>query len=213
MKSKLVSDLLSDPRAFREKGKTYELLQEFFAGLNVNLLRRLLHNDDLDVRNAAIWITSELGYKANSLINDVMTSIEIGDRYYKYHALEIIASYSHEESPRYFAQIPLALESDDDVLRRLAMRLLVRTDVSILQIVLNHHLLSSVHKVGIRLLLDAAEMTKETLRDFLVDQQKVLRLYASVAVFRVPKLDDSLIGMLLNSTVPDVSRFANEWTV
>jgi hypothetical protein len=56
-------------------------------------------------------------------------------------------------------------------------------------------------------------MTKETLRDFLVDQQKVLRLYASVAVFRVPKLDDSLIGMLLNSTVPDVSRFANEWTV
>lgn len=43
----LIGELLADPAGFKERGRPYQLLEEYFAGLSVETLRPLLRHDDM----------------------------------------------------------------------------------------------------------------------------------------------------------------------
>jgi hypothetical protein len=51
----LIGELLADPAAFQERGRAYQLLEEYFAGLPVQTLRPLLQHTDTLVKYAAVW--------------------------------------------------------------------------------------------------------------------------------------------------------------
>src|SRR5258705_7826724 len=121
---RLIAELLDDSKGFFESAKAYELLQEFFGGLALGSLRPLLTSNDQYIRRTALWITSELGPRGCDLIGEVLQLQDDPDRYIQYHVLEIIAVCAHGEQSGAFAHVARSLESQDDVLRILAMRLI-----------------------------------------------------------------------------------------
>jgi hypothetical protein len=68
----LVKELHENPHVFYEKGKSYQLLQEYFKGFEIDTLTDLLTNSDPYVKRAAIWIASELGHESRSLIKEIV---------------------------------------------------------------------------------------------------------------------------------------------
>jgi HEAT repeat protein len=129
----LIRDLLADPRKFGDEGRAYGLLQAYFEGLPLETLHPLLRSDDSLVQRAAVFVASELGSQAKGLVDDVIPLLHSGDRYLQYHAMEVLAVCCEAERAKEFAHVAQALESDDDVLRALAMRLISSADVSQLE--------------------------------------------------------------------------------
>src|SRR5688572_2854938 len=86
----LIEQMLSNPARFRETGKPYALLQEYFHGFPLHTLKPLIGHDDIDVRRSVVWIISELGHDGCPLLLDVKALIGEGDRYISYHVLDIL---------------------------------------------------------------------------------------------------------------------------
>jgi hypothetical protein len=121
---RLIDDLLADPPGFDASSRGYDLLKAYFAGLSLETLRPLLKSDDVHVQRVAAFVASELGIQARSLVDDVIPLLSSGNRYLQYHALEVLTVCCKAERAVDFAHVARALESDDDVLRVLAMRLI-----------------------------------------------------------------------------------------
>lgn len=126
--SKLIEELAAEPQAFFDGGRTYELLQCYFDGLPKDTLVPLLRSDDVVVRRAAAFVVSELGIAAQELLPEVVSLMESGDRYSKYQAMESLTVCAEDEEAEHFFHVPLELESEDAVLRKLAMRLISRAE-------------------------------------------------------------------------------------
>jgi hypothetical protein len=121
---RLIDDLLADPPGFDASSRGHDLLKAYFAGLPLETLRPLLKSDDVHVQRVAAFVASELGIQARSLVDDVIPLLSSGNRYLQYLALEVLAVCGEGERAREFAHVVRALESDDEVLRARAMRLL-----------------------------------------------------------------------------------------
>jgi len=77
-----------------------------------------------------VFVASELGSQTQSLLDDAIPFIRSGDRYVQYHPMEVLAVCCAGERAGEFAHVVRALESNDDVLRVLAMRLMANADAT-----------------------------------------------------------------------------------
>jgi hypothetical protein len=207
-----IQDLLSNPEEFNERGGAYVLLQDYFSGLTLSSLKELICNENSDVRKAAIWIASELGEKSREILEEIVSKIDVGDRYFRYHALEVVLVCAQGPKIHHFIEITLALSWSDEVLRRLALRLMVRADmtqiVAAAAQVANDSRINDAHLDGLRLLTEHEKLSLTEFKKYLDASDKTTRLYASVKFVRdnlsspanplsLPKADDPEILSLV----------------
>jgi HEAT repeat protein len=210
----IIAELLANPAAFKERGRAYELLEEYFAGLSIDTLRPLLAHSDILVRHAAVFVASELGQQSCTLLDDVIALLKDEDRYLSYHALEVVAVCADGAQVDRFVHIPRALESHDEVIRTLAMRLLRRADVA--QLVAGHRLAASIrlnagsHKDGLLMLADWQSHQPDDVRRMLLDEDPVARRYGVVGAKHMRYTCPELLQLAADLPDSDVRRFATE---
>jgi hypothetical protein len=106
----------------------------------------------------------------------------------------------------------LALESDDDVLRGLAMRLVARADVSQLEAARQSFEASDerhrAHVVALGALVAAHLVSPETVAAMMLDADPLTRRYGAIAAKRFSQELPHLIEAARSSDDPDLRRFA-----
>lgn len=210
----LIAELLADPAAFKERGRAYQLLEEYFAGLSLDTLRPLLAHDSILVKHAAVWVASELGRQSCAVLDDVIKLLAEDDRYLSYHALELTAVCADGAQVDRFIHIPRALESRDEVIRTLAMRLLARADVGQLKagrrFAASGGLDTHAHKEGLSMLAAWQFRESDDARRMLLDDDPVARRYGAVAAKLLRHRCPELLELAARLPDSDVRRFATE---
>ena len=206
----LIRELLSDPQRFDEAGRAYDLLQAYFEGFPVHTLRPLLKNEDPFIQRAAIFVASELGVESRDLIDDIIPLLASGDRYFQYNAMEVLAVCCEGVHSEKFVHVIFRLESDDDVLRALVMRLVSRADVSQLEaagrFVARDVSLQS-HQEGLRILAAGESVEPGAVVAMIRTADPLLRRYGAIAAKRLLKRFPILMKEVGASHHADLCRF------
>lgn len=212
--SKLIEELNSNPSKFYKQGKTYQLLQEYFNGFPLETLRPLLCHEEPLIRRAAVWVTSELGVSGCSLLNDAITLIYDEDRYIRYHALEIVAVCSVGENLNEYIKIVSFLESNDDVIRVLVMRLISNADKLHLEVAARFFgLKGSYHKLhneGLLKLLEVEKTPPEEVFLMINSCEPLTRKYGIIAAKKLFAKFPKIILDAVDNEDSDISRFSKE---
>lgn len=210
----LIAELLADPQKFKQNGRAYQLLEECFSGLPVEALRPLLRHENHLVRHAAVWVASELGEQASTLLDDAAPLIASDDRFQSYHALEIVAVCAIGPQADRFMKVAEGLESNDSVLRGLSMRLMSRADSSQLVAVAvameRGMKCSEEHKRGFRLLVRGESADSRDVRERLASENGLARCYGAIAAKRLRNKYPELIEYAATLQDESVSKFASE---
>jgi hypothetical protein len=221
--SKLIASLLANPKKFDDSGNAYELLQEYFAGYPISSLRELLRSEISLVQKSAIFVAAELGRAAKELLDDIVPFLAAEGRFFRYHALEIIAACATGEDAQKFQHVILALEGDDQILRGLAMRLAARVDQSaisaVFQLAGGGVPALQIHSSGLSLLMSDAP-TAERIRKFIRSETPLMRRYGAIAARRtcsshpefmadVATSDDAELGKFYQDTQEECSPMAD----
>lgn len=210
----LIAELLADPAKFKQDGRAYQLLEEYFSGLPIETLRPLLRHDNSLVRHAALWVTSELGEQACALLDDVTPAIASDDRFQSYHALEIVAVCAIGSQVDRFFKVADGLESSDAVIRGLTMRLMSRADPSQLvagmMIAAGASSRDDAHRRGLKLLAMGDSADPENVKTLLASDTGLDRCYGAIAAKRLREKYPELLAHA--AAVPDrsISKFASE---
>lgn len=200
---KLIEELLADPEPFFEAGRGYDLLQEYFRGLPLDTLRPLLRSPDYPVQRVASFILTELGSKAVEVVEDALPLLALHDRNLSYDVLESIAVCSEYAHPEWLIHLAETLESDDDVLAKLAMFLLSQVSTSELAAA-RDAATKPAHREGLDALL-SDRLDENAARTMLHDAKPLTRRYGAIAAKRLnatsvvaefPKSDDPAIQAL-----------------
>ena len=203
----LIRDLLADPRRFADSGRGYKLLQAYFKGAPLDTLRPLLRSGDLLMQREAAWVASELGVQAFPLLDDVVPLIDSGDRYLTFHAMESVAVCATGVRAAEFVRVVAKLENPDEVLRSLSMFLMSNAENSQLAGAVEGEL-HTVHREGLRLLLDASACDEAVLA-FLRSDEPLRRRYGAVAAARLYEKNPRLIEEVRTMEDGEVGSFVD----
>ena len=213
---RLIQEMLSNPAKFEEQGRAYELLQEYFCGFSLKTLHPLLTHQDKLVQRGAVWIASELGIKARSLIHDTVPLVYCGDRYIQFYALEVVIVCSVEEDVDEFVHVVRAMQNADEVIRIQAMYLMSNADSS--QLEAGVRLLESskdasdkLHRQGLSSLLNQELLNAEEVEKMIDDEEPLIRKYGAMALKRLAPKFPELVIHAISSTDADVHKFFAEW--
>lgn len=212
---KLIRDLLTDPCEFEKQGRAYQLLQEYFRGLELDTLRPLLQHEDEAVRRAAVFIASELGSAGEPVMDEVADLVSDPDPRIRWDALESLMACSNSTRNEYIWLVPKALEDANDSIRRLAMRLLCNASNSQLEMALKRFdriaPTPRVHEQGLSALLrDNGKLGCGEIDELLDSGDSTLSMYGAVAARRLSELYPSILERATKHSNPDVARFAAE---
>lgn len=208
--NELVDDLLANPEEFDRRGRSYDLLQEYFHGFPLETLRPLLKNRDALVQRAAAFVGSELGKKAAPLVDDFVPLISSGNRYLAYHAMEVLVVCARGALADRFSHVLKALECDDEVLRALAMRLVSRADLAQIGAAasaLGAARLDAAHDRGLFVLRQADQATAEGVEALLDAPWPLDRKYGGIAARRLALSQPALVERAALSEDTEVRRF------
>jgi hypothetical protein len=210
----LIAELLADPAKFEEEGRSYQLLQEYFAGLPIETLRPLLrHKDDL-VRHAALFVTSELGQDACALLDDAIPHIASTDRFQSFHAHEIVLVCAEGPLADRFIRITEGLESSDDVMRSLTMDLMSRADPSQLRAgadsLADARGRFDAHRRGLNLLANADRVAPEDVERLLASDDRLDQFYGAIAAKRLREKYPELLEHAASLADLSIRNFASE---
>lgn len=210
----LIRELLANPAKFYKFGRPYELLQKYFYGLPVDTLRPLLMHEDANVRKAAIFIASELGEKAKNLIEEVGLLINDPDPKIQWDALESVMVCSTGDYLNKFYLIIIQLESHNDSIRRLAMRLVSNADLSQLKMAYELSAASGhsnmLHNHGLSVLLRGNSINQSEIALMLSSQESLIRIYGAIAADRLFDDFPDVLEFAATSSDPDIRRFSLE---
>jgi HEAT repeat protein len=208
----LIKDLLIDPARFTEQGKSYQLLQHYFNGYDVESLRPLLSHKNSLVRRSAAFVASELGGKAGTLVHNVVPLIhDDADRHTQWYATECIAVCSTGQRAEQYVAVVRQMENDDVVMRLLAMRLVTHADPGQLAAALEAMTSSGeAHEAGLRLLLKGDAVDGSEVMRMLNSPEPVARKYAAIAAKKLFSKNPNLLRAATTNSDSDVSQFAIE---
>lgn len=198
----MIEELLADPQTFFDAGRGYELLQEYFRGLPIATLRPLLRSSVYPVQRTAAFILSELGQQAVEVVDDAIPLLRSGDRALCFAAMEAIAVCSDVTTPSRFVHVVNMLESEDEVLRGLAMYLASRVSLPILAATLRASV-DANHQRGLQL-ISRADASVDEARALLRSDNALLARYGAIAAKRMN--DGSLLAELAESKDPAVQK-------
>lgn len=209
---KLIRDLQSNPKQFEDQGKANQLLKEYFKGFPIDTLRPLLTSRDQNIRRAAIWIASELGSQGSSLLPEVITLLEDGDPFIQYNALESIMACAKGDYVNKFVYILYSLESGNDLIRQLAMRL--ASNASQEQIEAATVFLEAQNKVGMSYLLGLRvlkDLDHNGAMRLIEDRQSaLLRKFGAITGKKLFTKSPEIVKCGLTNADPDISKFCRD---
>lgn len=209
----LIEELYTDSSKFYKQGKSYQLLQKYFEGFPLESLRPLLSSKDTLIRKVAIWIISELGTDG-CFINDIIPLVNDEDRYIKYHALEIIAMCSTNKNNGEFIILFPHLESTDDVIRILTMRLISNANMLQLEMSAKYFGLketyNKLHLEGLLKLIEIDSITYEQVLMMINSDEPLSRKYGVIAAKRLYNRYPDLINEAMISDDQDIVKFSKE---
>jgi len=210
----LVDELLADPRKFDDEGKAYALLQLYFKGFPVETLRPLLRSDNVFVQRSAAFVASELGGDSRNLVDDLIPLLSSVDRHVSWYAMEALTVCCKGEHIEKFAHVARMLESDDNALRGLAMRLVSNADVSQLEAAWrffgapdSYH---RTHADALHALVAAHKVDPTFVVAMMHDPDPLIRRYGAIAAKRVLKKFPHLIMEAGSSVDSDLRRFHDD---
>ena len=208
--SELLQKLLADAKGFCEAGHDYLLLQCFFHGEPVEQLQPLLKNTDVYVQRAAMFVASELGKNAFPIVSDVHhLLLHTCDRLLRFRAMEVLAVCAVGPYCSYLLEIVFALDSEDDVLRRLAMYLLSRTESAQLRAARSTiEDAFETHSQGLAILSGETPATRDILESLVVNELPLLRRYGAIAVCRHREEVPELMERMRSSNDADLQYLA-----
>lgn len=207
---KLIEELLANPKLFNKSHKGYDLLQEYFKGLPLETLIPLLKTSDKSIQGPALWIVSELGNEGCSLLPYVLPFVSSEERFLKYYALECIIVCSKGNHIKEFIHIIKAMNSEDEVIRVLAMYLISNADDIQLQegIKLVEGLSNNTaHSRGLSALRECASLDSQEIRNMIDSDSPLIRKYGVIAAKKVYQENSNLINYASTSLDPDVQKF------
>lgn len=211
---RLLAELLADPRKFDDAGRAYDLLQSYFAGFPLETLRPLLQSQDEFIQRSAAFIASELGSQARSLVDDIVGLLASADLQVRYYAMEVLTVCCEGDQAEKFAHVARMLESEEEVLRALAMRLVSNADVSQLEAAARHFETSSSydrsHALGLRSLALQASNVPSLVTEMIGSADPLTRRYGAIAAGRLHSEYPQLLMEVGRSEDADLQRFAHE---
>lgn len=208
----LIRRLLANPVGFNDEGCAYELLQAYFTGLPLETLGDLLRHPDPLVLRAAVFVASELGADARPLLRDVLPLLDSGDRYLRYHAMEIAALCCEGIDAGHFAKVVLQMESDDGVLRALAMRLVLNAHPSQLQAAWRALSGREPHEMGLGTIATGEAAEPGAVVDLIRSADPLARRYGAIAAKRLCRKFPELAEAVGLSEDQEILRFSREAT-
>jgi len=152
---RLMSDLTSDPKQFRNSGLGNELLNHFLRGYPIDNLVALLRHHDNYVLRCAIWIGSELPKASAAFLDDAIVLLSHQDVYIRHYAIEIIFHATAEQRSNEFVHVLERMGDADARVAGRATTLLPFATTSQLDGAISHLELSdpqSRHLPGLRVL-------------------------------------------------------------
>lgn len=210
---KLIADLESNPEKFFKHGRSYDLLQEYFAGLSIETLIPLLQSENPAIQKPAIWIVSELATSGCSLLPYVGPLTKSNDNYIAYYALESILLCATGKYIKEFVHLIRSIDSDESNIRLLAMKLLASAEDAQLQA--GMELVEEVklkdfklHIFGLTSLLNHSQLDQNMLLSMLNSNERLTQQYGVMSARRKQEDFPQLIQHALNSTNSDVKEFA-----
>lgn len=211
----LVAELLDDPESFTQLGRAYQLLQAVFAGFPVGALVGLLGHPNALVQRAALFVASELGEQARLLVPSVVPLTATGNRHLAYGALEVLSVCATGDLVHHFLPVVKALEDDDQVIRSLAMRLLVRASSAQLGAARQHFSQNvdgnRAHLIGLQSLLAGSELELERTTHLISSSDPVLCRYGAVALCRQGSTLSGAEEIVSGIAKEEVLNFINSW--
>lgn len=116
--------LMESPREFNARGLAHAMLKCVFAGASVKLLRKVLGSSDLEVTKSAIYVASEIGGNAITVVDWVEPHVLSPDVRVAFAAAECLASVAGEDNKGRMLMIGCLFGSGEDVLIERASELL-----------------------------------------------------------------------------------------
>lgn len=208
---RLLDELLADPWRFDANGRWTELLQAYIAGLSLDTLQVLLRHEDVAVQRVAAAIVSEMGPRRGfRFLDDVIPLAASADVEVAYHATEALTTFSELHLEK-FSHVLQNLEHDNDVIRRLSMRMASRVPATTLSAALTQFSPTSAsgrdHLAGLALLI-REPTDRAGLQAGLQAASAIVRRYAAVGARRFQTVAPELIHEAAGSDDGDVRRFA-----
>ena len=209
----LIEDLKSNPEKFFKHGKSYNLLQEYFAGLSVETLIPLLESDNLAIQKPAIWIVSELASKGCSLLPYVTPLSKSDDNYIAYYALECILLCANGKYINEFVHLVNRINEGESDIRALAMRLLTNAEDAQLRAGIELSLEANLkdyelHRIGLTGLLNHSKFDSDMVLAMLDSNEPLTQQYGAMLAKRKQKDFPKLIEYALTSKNTSVKEFA-----
>ena len=204
---RLIKELLYTPSVFSDKGKGYDLLQEYFNGYSVNSLIPLLNSDNEVIQREAVWIVSELGESVCSLLLDEVLPLLTRSSLTKYFAMQCVLLGTLKAKHDSFIHLINELESTDEATLVLAMDLTHRATNIQLRSVKNF--VKDTHKIGVDLLLKSVTLAEFKGVELLQSTDKLLQRYGAIIAAKTPKNISSLIKEV-TYLQPAVSKFLQQ---
>ncbi|QDT41419.1 hypothetical protein Pan241w_14800 [Gimesia alba] len=206
----LIKELHKDPQVFYEKGRSYQLLQEYFKDYNIATLSGLLTDKDPYVKRAAIWIASELGYESRSLITEIFPlANDDEDEYIQSYALEVLTVCAHGEHSERIIHVIEALESKRKLIRLLAMRLIANLTADQIEAGIEYFKSSnSLHVKGLKFLGDCDQLSAKQVLLLIENQEPLNRKYGAILAKCKLQSEPELMTIVAKSLDSDLREFS-----
>ncbi len=208
---KLVEKLLNNPTNFVEKERGYDLLQEYYDGYSLETLRMLLINQNRTIQCEAVWIASELDEIAKSLITEIIPFIDDEELETRYEALECLAVFTVDEYTNEFVRVVKSLETNCEIIRNLAMRLISLANEEKLEKIANQIVVNNpnnkTHKEGLLFLANNSP-TSDMVLDMISGDNQLKRKYGAIAAKKMFNSFPDLLSQCLTSKDMDIKNFA-----
>ena len=125
----LVESLLADPETFWAGGSVNALIIES-RGTDLDHLRPLVGSPDLTVQRLFVHTLSELGRESCPLVRDAVQLLDVDDRFVTYNVFEVLILCAVGSDSGLVWPLYEGLDHEDQVIRRLSMRLLRNADAT-----------------------------------------------------------------------------------
>ena len=184
-----------------------ELLQAFFAGYPVERLRLLLRSDDDDVVRAGVWIASELGVAAASVIDDLAPLLWHPLQYVRFWAVDAVLAAASVADGEVIARALGLIEDGEDAVRWKVLHLLARASSEQLAAALPF---TSDANLARRLRWLAGEPLRIEDVAVRLDGDRLDRLFAVAAAARLRSGRKQALQRAMASSDDEVRTFARE---
>lgn len=188
-----------------------QLLNEFFRGYPLRNLERLLESDKEHSVKAGIWIASELGSAAGTLLPMIARLLTHHSRYVRFVALDSVLLNAGAGDAAALAAAVSLLRDPDDAVRWKSLQFLTRASPE----QLNVSVMAQADAELATLTTWLVGITESPLRDTEIEQRlfsesSLTRIFAVCAAARAGKNSHDLLHIAASSSDTDVLTFAEE---